>query len=276
MLARERLDAVFVLVEPGNLYHVVWHCLDAGIDTFMEKPAGISLFQTESLCSKAADTQRILQVGYNRRHIPLVRHVKKLVEERTEINQVQGTFFKCFSGAFDRGSASALACDVIHSIDLVRWMAGGTAEDVAMIAAQNDDSVLSSWNGLCRFDNGVTGVITSNYRTGGRVHKFEIHGPGVSAYIDLGFGGKSCEAVLLIHEGEPKYSLAARGASQDGMHRIDGREIAGSSEFYRYYGYYFEDRHFVDCVKTHTDPETGIKDAVKSAHLLEMFARSIS
>ena len=41
MLAQETLDAVFCLVEPGNLFHVVWNCLDAGLDTFMEKPPGI-------------------------------------------------------------------------------------------------------------------------------------------------------------------------------------------------------------------------------------------
>ncbi|MFL7810730.1 MAG: Gfo/Idh/MocA family protein, partial [Anaerolineae bacterium] len=90
MLSKEELDAVFVLVEPANLYHVVWHCLDAGIDTFMEKPPGITLFQAESLRRKAEESGHTLQVGFNRRHIPLVRHVVELVKERTEITQVEG------------------------------------------------------------------------------------------------------------------------------------------------------------------------------------------
>ena len=40
-------------------------------------------------------------------------------------------------------------------------------------------------HGVCRFDNGVTGTIKANYRVGGRIHRFEVHGPGVSAYINL-------------------------------------------------------------------------------------------
>jgi len=270
MLAHEELDAVFVLVEPSNLFHPVWNCLDAGLDTFMEKPPGVTLFQAESLARKATEAGRILQVGFNRRHIPLVRHVKKLVEERTTVTQVEGCFLKYGRGAFDHGGLSAFASDTIHAVDLVRWLAGGTPEAAAAIIAQHDDVVINSWNGVCRFDNGVTGIIKGNYRTGGRVHKFEIHGPGVSAYIDLGFGGASCSAVVLAHEGEMRYSLAARGAAEQGILRLDGMELAGSKEFHKYYGFYQEDRHFINCVRAGTQPETSIQDAVKSVRLLDM------
>jgi len=275
MLAREKLDAVFVLVEPSNLFHVVWNCLDKGLDTFMEKPPGITLFQAESLQRKAAEAQRILQVGFNRRHIPLVRHVKELVEKRTRITQVEGCFFKYGHGAFDRGGLPAFESDTIHAVDLVRWLAGGTPDCAAAVVAQYDDDVINAWNGVCRFDNGVTGIIKANYRTGGRVHRFEIHGPGVSAYIDLGFGGRSCEAFLLAHKGEIRYSLAARGASDQGVLKLDGMELAGSTDFHRYYGFYQEDRNFIDCVRTQTQPETSIGDAVKSMRLADLFLSNI-
>jgi virulence factor len=275
MLARERPDAVLVLVEPSNLFHVVWNCLDAGIDTFMEKPPGITLYQAESLQRKAEEAQRILQVGFNRRHIPLVRRAKEMVEQRTRITQVEGCFYKYGQGAFDHGGLSAFLSDTIHAVDLVRWLAGGTPERAAMIVAQNDDDVINTWNGVCSFDNGVTGIVKANYKTGGRVHRFEIHGPGVSAYIDLGFGGSSCGTVLLAHEGEIRYSLAARGADEQGILRLDGKELAGSTEFYKYYGFYQEDRHFLDCVRAGTQPETSIQDAVKSMRLAEMFLANI-
>jgi predicted dehydrogenase len=271
MLEQEDLDAVFVLVEPANLYHVVWHCLDVGVDVFMEKPPGITLYQTESLCRKATEAGRILQVGFNRRHIPLVRHVMDLVKQRTEINQVEGCFFKYGSAAFDRGSLTAFVSDTIHAIDLMRWMAGGTPEAAALVVTQNDEVVVNAWNGVCRFDNGVVGTIRANYRTGGRVHKFEVHGTGVSAYIDLGFGAASCSARILAHEGEAQYSLAVSGADKGGVLELDGTEVAGSTAFYRYYGFYQEDRHFVDCVRAQVRPETDIADAVASMRLAEMF-----
>jgi predicted dehydrogenase len=274
MLRHEAIDALFVLVEPANLYHIVWHSLEAGCDVFMEKPPGITLFQAESLARQAADTQRFLQVGFNRRFIPLVREVKKIMETRTHINQIEATFFKFGSAVFDRGSLNAFVSDTIHGIDLVRWIAGGEPQVAALVAAQNDDLVLSAWNGICQFDNGVTGIIKANYRTGGRVHRVEIHGPGLSAYVDLGFGGAASQAVLLSHAGEIQYSLAARGAANEGIETIDGLKLAGSSEFYRYYGFYFEDRHFIDCVRTRTEPESSIADAVKTMALVELLMAS--
>jgi predicted dehydrogenase len=271
MLDEEDLDAVFVLVEPANLYHVVWHCLDAGVHTFMEKPPGITLYQAESLCRKAAEAERILQVGFNRRHIPLVRHVMDLVKARTEVNQVEGCFFKYGDAAFDRGSLTAFVSDTIHAIDLMRWMAGGTPEAAALVVTQNDSAVVNAWNGVCRFDNGVVGTIKANYRTGGRVHRFEVHGSGVSVYIDLGFGRPSCSAVILVHEGEARYSLAASGAAEGGVLELDGIELAGSQSFYRYYGFYQEDRHFLECVRARAQPETSIADALATMRLAEMF-----
>ena len=140
-----------------------------------------------------------------------------------------------------------------------------------MVTAQYNDKVINAWNGVCRFDNGVTGVIKANYQTGGRVHRFEVHGPGVSAYIELGFGGQACSAVLLANDGVIQYTLTARGASMQGILELDGVDLAGSTDFYRYYGFYQEDVHFLDCVRTGTQPETSIEDAVQSMRLAEMF-----
>ncbi len=274
MLAQENLDAVFVLVEPGNLYHVVWHCLDAGLDTCMEKPPGVTLYQAESLARKADAAQCILQVGFNRRHIPLVRHVKELVEARTRITQVEGCFLKFGNAAFDRGSLSAFPSDTIHAVDLVRWLAGGTPEKVALVTGQYDDEVVNAWNGVFRFDNGVIGTLKANYKTGGRIHRFEVHGPGLSAYINLGFGGAACDAVLLAHEGEIRYSLAATGAAEQGIVTLDGMDLVGSEDFYKYYGFYQEDRHFIDCVREGARPETDIHDAVKTMRFVELLLSS--
>ncbi|HUT01121.1 MAG TPA: Gfo/Idh/MocA family oxidoreductase [Phycisphaerae bacterium] len=276
MLAAERgeVDAVFALVEPGNLFHVVWHALDAGYPVFMEKPPGVNLYQCESLARKSAESGCVLQVGFNRRFIPLVRRVKELLAAQTTINQVEGCFFKYGSGAFDRGSVPAFESDVIHAVDLVRWFAGGEPTAAATVAGSSDEDVINRWSSVFRFDNGVTGIIKGNYRTGGRVHKFEVHGAAVSAYINLGFGTAACEATILRHQGEVRYSLTARGEEERSVERLDGYALAGGDAFHRYYGFYFEDRHFLDCVRDGTVPETSIADAVKSMKLAHMISTS--
>jgi predicted dehydrogenase len=209
-------------------------------------------------------------VGFNRRHIPLVRKVKEIVESQTTINQVEGCFFKFGTGAFDRGSLPAFESDVIHAVDLVRWFAGGTCVDAATVVGRSDEPVENRWSSVLRFDNGVTGILKGNYRTGGRVHKFEVHGAGLSAYISLGFGTAGCDAVLLGHQGKVQYSLSARGAAEENIVELNGKELAGSEEFHRFYGFYQEDRHFIDCLRDGREPETSIRDAVQSMRMAEM------
>lgn len=275
MLAKENLDAAFVLVEPSNLFHVVMGCLEAGIHTFMEKPPGITSYQAASLLRASQAAGRILQVGFNRRHIPLVRKVVDTMRNATTINQVEGRFMKCGTAAFDKGGVSAFQSDTIHAVDLVRWIAGGTPVSAATVCGRVDDVVPNSWNSVVRFDNGVTGIIKANYQTGGRTHTFEIHGAGASAFINLGFGPEACEAQILATEGKGGYSLAATGAGTTGLQVMDGIALAGSDKFYRYYGFYQEDLHFLDCVRRGTEPETGIADAVKTFEFVDLLASSL-
>ncbi len=277
MLAREGdgLDAVFVLVEPANLFHVVWFCLDSGFPVFMEKPPGITRFQAESLARKSDEVGKILQVGFNRRHIPVVRRALELVRERTQVTHVEGCFYKFGTGAFDRGSLSAFMSDTVHAVDLVRAMAGGEAVKVAGIQASWNEPYPNLWAAVVQFDNGVSGVIKANYQAGGRVHRFEAHGPGVSAFINLGFGGADCDATLLSHAGKAQYSLAAAGTGKGGLLQLDGRELAGSDQFYRFYGFYQEDRHFIDCLQNGRVPETSIQNAVGSMRLAEMIVTNV-
>ncbi|MGI6083126.1 MAG: Gfo/Idh/MocA family protein [Limnochordia bacterium] len=274
MLAQEKLDAVFVLVEPHNLFEVTRDCLDADLDVYMEKPPGITAFQAEALMRRAQSKNRILQVGFNRRYIPVVQRTMEIMKELTPITQVEGCFLKNGAASFFGGSVSSFVSDSIHAVDLMRWMAGGTPVKCAIIQGQVEDEVPNSWNGVVGFDNGVTGIIKANYKTGGRIHTFEMHGPNASAFINLGFGAMNVKAEILIHSGKAMYSATAQGV-QDQKHIVlDGFELAGSDKMYRYYGFYQEDKAFIDSVRTRTKPLSDISEGVKSIQLVEMLLAS--
>ena len=273
MLAEEKLDAVFVLVEPGSLFHVTRNALAAGLHVFMEKPPGISDDQAFSLAGAAREAGRILQVGFNRRYIPLVRRALEMVRERGPVTQVDGRFMKNGSGAFDAGALSAFNSDTIHCVDLVRWMAGGEATHVASVVESYEEPFANAWNAVMRFEGGVTGTIRANYRVGGRIHSFEIHSPGATALIDLGLGGFGCRATLLLSRGVEGYSLSARGAGKVETVELDGMELAGSKEFHRYYGFFQEDEDFIRCVREGASPLASIEDAARSMALAETIRR---
>jgi len=267
---------VFCLVEPGSMFHVAMLSLEHGYHTLIEKPPGITAFQAESLARKADEKKCQLMVAFNRRFIPVVRKTREIVTAKADVTQVEGCFFKYGSAAFDKGSLCAFTSDTIHAVDLMRFLSGGCdAKKAAMVINRYDSPMDNAWNGICVFDNDVTGIIKANYRVGGRVHQFQMHAIGISAFIDLGMGADiSVQARILAHQGAISYSLASTGAAAENSVILDGKELAGSDLFYKFYGYYFEDRHFIDCVKSGDTPETCIQDAVHSIRLVEQFLAS--
>jgi predicted dehydrogenase len=46
-------------------------------------------------------------------------------------------------------------------------------------------------------------------------------------------------------------------------------EAAGSDAPHRYLGFYDENRHFIDCIKSGQQPQTCFADAVKTMELVE-------
>lgn len=274
MLAHEEIDAVFCLVEPASLFHVATIALEHGCHALMEKPPGLTSYQADSLARLADRQKKHLMVAFNRRFIPVVRRTRDVLRDsKATITQVEGCFYKFGDAAFDKGSLSAFVSDTIHAVDLIRYLADArTARQTAMIVNRYDSPVDNAWNGICTFDNNVTGIIKANYRVGGRVHQFQMHGIGISAFIDLGLGSEiATSARIIAHTGAISYSLAATGAAKENVITLDGRELAGSNQFFKYYGYYFEDRHFIDCLKSGETPETCIQEARLSLKLVEDF-----
>ncbi len=271
MFAHEKIDAVFCLVEPGSMFHVAMLSLQHGYPTFCEKPPCITSYQADALARLSDSVGKPVMVGFNRRFIPVVREAKRYMDEAQRVTQVEGCFYKFGSGdRFDLGGLSAFTSDTIHAVDLLRYLSGAnTARKTALLAQSVDCPMENQWNGIMEFDNGVQGVIKANYMSGGRVHQFQVHGIGMAAFINLGFGEGAAEAHILTHTGAVSYSLAATGKAKETVTYLDGKKLAGSTDFYKYYGYYYEDRHFIDCLKSGQTPECSIQDARESLRLVE-------
>lgn len=277
------VDAVYVLVPPDGLFRAAYDALCAGKHVFMEKPMGISLFQAKTLKELAALQSRVLHVGFNRRYIPLVTAMAAKMREFGPITHVEGRFYKNSSPAFYGGCAGAFVCDVIHVIDLVRRLAAGDSgvspralRTSTLESVNPETNIGEAWYSSLAFDNGVTALVRANYRTGGRVHQFELHGPGASAYIDLGFGGPFCGGKILHTVTPGGQSLSAAGSGEQETLEFDGRALAGSDRYEVYYGYYAEDRHFVETVLANpagTDPARTAEDCA-SMELVEQLLAS--
>lgn len=275
MIGKEKLDGIFVLVQPDQIFRIACDTIMNGIHTFIEKPAGITLYQAESLARIASENSRMLQVGMNRRYIPVIQAVVNKMRKITPITQIEGCFVKNSEAAFYGGCASAYICDTIHAIDIISWIADADAVSAATIVGKVNSAVDNSWNSVIRFENGIAGILKANYQTGGRVHTFEIHGPNASAFVDLGFGGQSCKGRILHRKGSGSFSISSAGSGGFEIEELDGVQLANSSKYYRYYGYYYEDLEFVNCIKSGKKPLCNIDSALKSMKLADFILANV-
>ncbi|MGQ9515379.1 MAG: Gfo/Idh/MocA family protein [Thermoproteota archaeon] len=258
MVEQNRFDAVYIILPPHQLYDLVIYCLKKGLSTFIEKPPGVSLEQARNMAHAAEENGCITMVAFNRRFIPLMRMVKEIVEERGTIIQCMATFYKNIierDPPYYQGAVDILTSDGIHAVDTLRWM-GGEPEKVVSDVAKRYVSYDNSFNALIKFENGCTGFLLTNWAVGKRVHTFEMHSKGISAFIN------------------PNESAIIYSDNNEEGRIITTKEAAGSDQFAKYYGYFAENRHFIDCVKEGKQPDTNFNNAVKTMELVDAIYHS--
>ena len=252
MLEKTGPDAVYILMPPQHLFPIVIHCLSQKHHVFIEKPPGITLHQTKEMALAAEKHNCKTMVGFNRRFIPLMQKVKAIVEENGPIIQCMSTFHKNAPNAlYYDGVIDVLTCDTIHAVDALRWLGGGEVQAVASDINTFYSERENSFNALVRFTNGASGYLCTNWAVGGRIHTFEMHARGISAYINPDAGGRA-----VLH-------------TQEGITEITTEDAANSDATYKTYGFYGESLHFVDCIQQDKQPLTCFADAVKTMELVE-------
>jgi virulence factor len=257
MLEKEEADAVFIIMPPHLLFDLVIAALRKKLHVFVEKPAGITTTVTQAFAREAEKNGVFGMAGLNRRFMPMVNYAKGLVEAKGAITQIAATFYKGNNTIFFDGGIDGLVADGIHCVDTLRHIAGPDQEvqEVLSIPARYGCDLDNAWNAVIRFANGITANLHINYNVGGRVHSFEIHGQGISTYINP-------DEALTIFEDNDGYDNPNTVVKTT-------HELANSNARVDYYGFYQQDRHFIDCIKTNTEPLTSFRDAVKTMELID-------
>lgn len=253
-------DAVYVLMPPHHLFDIVIHVVNQKLHCFIEKPPGVMSEQTRQMAYAAEDNGVLGMAGFNRRYIPLMRQCKEKVLAAGAMNQVVSTFYKQHGDTpYYGGAIDILSCDAVHAVDALRFMGGDVVDCVSAVRCLGK-RFATSWTALVEFQSGCVGVLLTNWQTGGRVHQFEMHALGASAFID-----PDDKATLHLNA-----KLAAE--------TITAIEAAGGrEEKYHSYGFFGENRHFIDCIKSGKQPETSFADAAKTMELVDLiYATSIT
>jgi myo-inositol 2-dehydrogenase/D-chiro-inositol 1-dehydrogenase len=243
------VDAV-VLATPAHLNAgIAAVSLDRGVDTLMEKPPGLSSAETRDLRDRAAASGARCMVAWDRRFNPWIRAAHAAVTERGPLLQLVGEFHKPTKTIHDPRFPEQLRDNMlfetpIHAIDAVRSLAGADVTSVHSVVRRATGSYKDVHAALVTFANGCVAQLTNNYTAGGRLERYELHGDGVSAYLEGVSGGQ-----LQIVDESPRPL------------QTDGPDAATAQA-----------RHFIDCLRGDRPigpPAADLDEAVKTMELCE-------
>ncbi|MCD6285548.1 MAG: Gfo/Idh/MocA family oxidoreductase [Anaerolineae bacterium] len=243
-------DAVYAIGPPHIMFDIWVWCLEQGLNLYIEKPMGITIYQARSLAYLAEKHGCITQVSFQRRSCPMVVKLREECLKRGPITHAVCRFYKCAIDPY-LAARDHMMDDGVHAIDTLRWMCGGEVEEIHSVSRRVLVPDINFFAALLEFDNGATGLMVNSWTSGRRIFDVEMHAPGICVEAE--------------HEG--KGYLYADGDTE-GV-EYDTREVAGSDEFYVYGGFRAKNREFIDCLKAGRQPSSHFGDALKTMEVAE-------
>ena len=257
MLEEQKPDAVYVVMPPQHMFEIVMACLRAKANVFVEKPPGLTAYQTRSYARVAKENGVVGMVGFNRRYIPVITRAKAYVEEKGgPVVLCVSSFYKGGSNpSYYDGQVDCIGCDAIHSVDFMRFACGGEVKSVASLVSAHGTDEPNAWQAMVRFDNGASAVLHTFWNSGGRQHLFELHSQGAAAYID------------------PDGRTTLRTKETKEAEVIENKGTKDRGEMYQNYGHLAQAQHFIDSIREGREPSSSFSDAVKTMDLVDEIRR---
>lgn len=145
MLAQAELDAVLVLTPDDTHEELACDTLKAGVPSFVEKPLGITVAQTDAILRTAYETGTRLYVGHNMRHMGVVRLMRDIIARGVigEPKTVWVRHFVSYGGDYyfkdwhaDRTHTTGLLLQkAAHDLDVIHWLVNGYTQRVNAMGA---------------------------------------------------------------------------------------------------------------------------------------------
>jgi len=259
---------VYVLMPPQHLYEPAMYALKRGCHVFVEKPPALTTNQARMLAYTAGEHNCLTMTGFQRRFIPAVTALRRRVEERGPIHFAEVAFLKATTNlstpaGFYDGAIDPLTSDGIHAVDNLRWLCGGEVEEVYADVRRRYvvGPVPNAFFATVKFSTGAVGTVHYNTVTGRRIFRAEFHAQNITAYVDA-----DRESSLVADNGQSE-TLSSAEFARAGL--PDSEELRP----HHWLGFWHENRHFVDCVKSGRQPSIDFADAVKSMELVERILR---
>lgn len=169
------VDAVSVATPTKTHFRIAMDCIRAGKHLLIEKPISYTPEEAEQLIQATREQGVTLAVGHTERHNPVVQSAKSALD--------RGQFGKIVSMAARRVSAypprvrdvGVIMDLATHDIDILNYFAASKVESVYAVSKSVTNSRQEDCaNILLTYENGICGVIETNWLTPMKVRRMSI------------------------------------------------------------------------------------------------------
>ena len=173
MLGKEKLDGVTICTPASTHFMIASKTLDAGLNTFVEKPMTTTSKDGESLIELARKTKRVLTVGFIERFNPPISELKKMIVGGRLGAPILLEFHRENRRGDNVVDVGIVKDASVHDIDTARWLFGEEPRvvfaRVGNVKSSNEDFAAI----MLGFEDQKTAFITTNWVTPARVRTLE-------------------------------------------------------------------------------------------------------
>lgn len=173
MLADKAIDAVFVATPNDHHREEVLQAAAAGKHVLVEKPMALTSTDCEAMIQGCARAGVALGVGFQQRHAPVHREMRRLMAEGVlgEIVLVRGEWHTAYPAWQNwradpaRAGSDILAAVGVHVFDLLSFLTRSAVRDVASLVDIGSDTGLDQTLATAlRYESGAMGTVTITRR----------------------------------------------------------------------------------------------------------------
>jgi myo-inositol 2-dehydrogenase / D-chiro-inositol 1-dehydrogenase len=256
----EKSDAVYITTPNTKHTELAIAAASAGKHVFCEKPMATNLGDAEKVLEAATKSVAVFQVGHNRRFAPVYATLQKMLSgearpHSAHVKMNRGELIKPEWVGDTKLTGGFLYETTIHMFDMMRYLFGEVAELIAL-GSTHEYPETDDFSVLLGFASGVHATLCSSADASWlfpfeRVEVFCHHRTITTREMETLVSSEGMEGK------EVKLSL----------HQLSKEEK---------WGYFQEDRAFVDSILASAPPMVTALDGYKSVELVDACYRAVS
>ncbi len=254
----ENCDAVLVCAPNKTHTEIASHAVAEGKHVFCEKPFSIGLTDAKKLLDIAQNSDKVFQVGHNRRYAPVYAKLKELLNDdkahSAHIKMNRGELLNPVWTGDVNVTGGFLYETTIHLFDMMRFQFGEISELVAY-GSQHEYPELDEFSIIFKFKNGFHCTFASSSDA-------SWHFPFERIEV-------FCHHRTIMTE-EMERLLDSKGI--DANFETLSWQMTEKEERW---GYMQEDKAFIDAILNGTKPPVTALDGYKSIELVEKVYEAI-